>query len=333
MHRGGFLVLAFATACGPTSSSATSSGTSSASGADTSSSAAPAASASSAPSVGSGTPAASSRAGDAAPADSASAAAKQADPSHLVLERDPIQGGVVFAKTDLPVDKIEFPGHREVVGDDGAFVVAFFRNAPKREKMIVHFEDGSVLEHVFDVAQRTFPTDEINGLPDEMVNPDAKTKRELAADAARIEAIRMKSGSSDCYEQPFAWPAVAKITSRYGETRVLDGTDGGIHWGVDIAVPNGTPVKAPACGTVVFAEKDLPLSGSTVIVDHGHGITSTFIHLSKFEKKVGDEVKQGDVVARSGHGGRATGAHLDWRMNYYEIRIDPELVVPPMPAR
>jgi len=113
----------------------------------------------------------------------------------------------------------------------------------------------------------------------------------------------------------------------------LNGTDQGVHWGVDIAAVVGTPVKAPACGTVVFAQANVPLSGNTLILDHGQGLSSTFMHLSSFSKKVGDEVKKGDFIAKVGMTGRTNGAHLDWRMNYFEIRTDPELLVPPMPAK
>jgi murein DD-endopeptidase MepM/ murein hydrolase activator NlpD len=140
----------------------------------------------------------------------------------------------------------------------------------------------------------------------------------------------MKYSPDNCYNDGFIWPVTGKITSHYGVSRVLNGTDGGIHWGVDIAVKTGTPVKAPACGTVVFTDADIPLSGGTLILDHGQGLTSTFIHLSGFKKKVGDKVKQGEVLAASGATGRTTGPHLDWRMNYFEVRVDPELLAPPM---
>jgi hypothetical protein len=267
------------------------------------------------------------------PGASGAAAPLKADPSRLVLTGNPIQGGLVFAKFDAKVERIEFPGHRVVVSDDGDLPIAFFRNAPPTGKMVIHFKDGSVLEHVFKVEQRTFATEKINGLPEDEVRLDPKAKKANDSAEARIDAVRMKYGNKACYRDGFVWPVTGKITSRYGLTRVLNGTDGGIHWGIDIAVPTGTPIKAPACGTVVFAEAGDPLSGTTLVLDHGHGVTSTFLHLSGFTKKVGDAVKQGEVIAKSGDTGRATGAHLDWRMNYFEIRIDPELLAPPMASK
>ncbi len=253
-----------------------------------------------------------------------------ADPSRLQLTGKVIQGGLLFAKVDGKVGRIDFPGHRAVVSDDGEFPIAFGRNSPRTEKMVIHFKDGSKLEHAFEIEQRTYETDTINGLPEEEVRLDPKTKKVHAEDEKKVAAVRMKYSPDNCYKGGFVWPVTGKITSRYGVNRVLNGTDGGIHWGVDVAVKSGTPVKAPACGTVVFTDADIPLSGGTLILDHGHGLTSTFIHLSGFKKKVGDKVKQGDVLASSGATGRATGAHLDWRMSYFEVRVDPELLVPPM---
>ena len=267
------------------------------------------------------------------PTASADVAPTPADPSHLVLKGNTIQGGLVAAKFDTKVARIDFPGHRTTVSDTGDLPIAFYRNAPPIEKMVVHFKDGSVLEHTFNVEQRTYATEKINGLPEDEVKLDPKAARANNSAEARIEAVRMKASDKTCWKDGFHWPAVGKITSHYGLTRILDGVESGIHWGVDIAVPTGTAIKAPACGTIVFAETGDPLSGTTMVLDHGHGVTSTFLHLSGFSKKVGDEVKQGDTIARSGDTGRATGAHLDWRMSYFEVRVDPELLAPPMAAK
>jgi murein DD-endopeptidase MepM/ murein hydrolase activator NlpD len=253
-----------------------------------------------------------------------------ADPGKLKLTGKVIQGAVLFAKVDGKVGRIDFPGHRAVVSDDGEFPIAFARNAPKTEKMVIHFKDGTKLEHSFEVEQRTYETDTISGLPEDEVRLDPKTKKAHAADEKKVAHVRMQYSKDNCYKDGFIWPVSGKVTSHYGVNRVLNGTDGGIHWGVDIAVKSGTPVKAPACGTVVFTDADIPLSGGTLILDHGQGLTSTFIHLSGFKKKVGDKVKQGDVLATSGSTGRTTGPHLDWRMNYFEVRVDPELLAPPM---
>jgi len=255
-------------------------------------------------------------------------AASVADPNRLaILDGRPVQGGLLLAKLDGKLKKMAFPGHRAIVSDDNEFLIAFGRNAPKQEKITITFDDGQVLERVFDVEQRTFETDKIDNLPKNMVELDMPTRVKLTQAEEKLDAVRKKYTKKTCFKESFIWPSKGKVTSRYGQPRVLNGTDGGIHWGVDIAVPTGTPVRAPACGTVVFAEKNLPLSGDTLVLDHGQGLTSTFIHLAGFSAKVGDEVKQGQVVARVGMTGRTNGPHLDWRMNFFEVRIDPELLV------
>lgn len=257
------------------------------------------------------------------------------DGSRLEITGKVTQGALLVAKVKggAKVTKVKFPGHRVDIEPDGSFPIVFGRNAPKREEMTLVFDDGTEVLHVFETEQRTYEKDVIDGLPDAEVRAEGKDKKVQEAVDARIEAARMKKTEGHCWAEGFAWPAKAKLTSRYGQPRTLNGLDGGLHWGVDLALPNGTPVAAPACGTIVFAEADVPLSGGTLVIDHGHGVTSSFLHLSGFTKKVGDVVKQGEIVAKSGSTGRATGPHLDWRMSYFEVRIDPELLVPPMPAK
>ncbi len=249
----------------------------------------------------------------------------------LTLKGDPIQGGLVFAQVDGEVAEIKLPGHRAVVDDEGRFLIGFARTAPPKETMTIRLKDGTVIEHVFRVGQRTFTTEAIE-VPDEEVAAEGAEKKQKAASDAKIHAARMKHSKDDCWSQGFDWPAKGRITSRYGFPRVINGKEGGVHWGVDIAVPVGTAVKAPACGEVVYAEEDVPLAGTTVVIDHGGGLTSTFLHLAGITKKVGERVEKGEPFAKSGKSGRATGPHLDWRMNLFDIRVDPELLVPQKPA-
>ena len=281
-------------------------------------------------------PSASASTGAAAPTsagDPAESGPPKADPSRLVLDGKPTQGALVFARITGKVSKIEFPGHHATVNDDGSLPIAFFLHAPRTETMVIHFADGTVLEHAFAVEARTFKTEEIDNLPKSSVTLDPKENTAHLLVEGRIEALRMKPGARICYEDGFNWPVVGKITSPYGDPRMLAGTDGGIHMGVDIGVPVGTPVKAPACGTVIFAEAGDPVNGTTLVLDHGRGVTSTYLHLTAFKSKVGDEVKQGDVIAASGSTGRSNGPHIHWGINYFEVRLDPELLAPPMPAK
>ncbi|WP_437878611.1 M23 family metallopeptidase [Sorangium sp. So ce513] len=265
-----------------------------------------------------------------APAESAAdAGPPAADPSRLSVEGRVVQGGLVRARLTGKLRRMSFPGHRVTVSDEGEFLIAFSRDAPAQEKLTITFDDGQVLEKIFDVEQRTFEVDKVDNLPDNMVNLDMATRVKLTQVDKKLDAIRNRYTKKTCYKDGFIWPSKGRISSRYGQPRVLNGVEGGIHWGVDIAAPVGTPVRAPACGKVVFVEKNLPLSGHTMIIDHGHGLTSTFIHLHGFAAKVNDEVKQGQVIATVGMTGRTNGAHLDWRMNLFGTRVDPELLVTP----
>ncbi|WP_332102842.1 M23 family metallopeptidase [Kineobactrum salinum] len=129
----------------------------------------------------------------------------------------------------------------------------------------------------------------------------------------------------------FSWPVEGRISGVYGSQRIYNGKPGSPHYGVDVAVPTGTEVRAPAAGVVTLAEPDLFYSGGTIILDHGYLLSSSFLHLSKLHVAVGDEVEPGDLIAEVGATGRATGPHLDWRMSWRSARIDPQFLVPPMP--
>jgi murein DD-endopeptidase MepM/ murein hydrolase activator NlpD len=128
------------------------------------------------------------------------------------------------------------------------------------------------------------------------------------------------------------WPLLGPISGVYGSQRIYNGKPGRPHFGVDVAAPIGTPVRAPAAATITLAQPDMFFSGGTLIMDHGYGVSSTFMHLSRLLVKTGDKVAAGDVVGEVGATGRASGPHLDWRINWFDVRIDPQLVVAPMPA-
>jgi hypothetical protein len=280
-------------------------------------------------------------AGQISSANTASAAAKpkkkpppKADPSRLKLTGRAIQGGLMTANVEAGTRGIKFPGHKVVIADDGSFLIAFFYKAHAKETLTITFPDGAVLEHVFNVEQRTFEDDPIDGVPERFFKLDAKRTKRMRAMTKKIKLARKKYTKTAHYADGcFVWPLTGKITSRYGAKRLFNKKHKDTHWGIDIAAPVGTPVKAPCGGTVTFAEADVPLAGNTVIIEHGHGLSSSLIHLQNIAVKVGQLVKPGDVVGTVGMTGRTTGPHLDWRMNFFTIRIDPELLAPPMPEK
>jgi len=155
----------------------------------------------------------------------------------------------------------------------------------------------------------------------------------IRRDSAAVKQARERDDPRADFLSGWIWPVEGPISGVYGSQRVLNGKPRRPHFGVDIAMPVGTLVKAPADGLVTLAHPDMFYSGATLIIDHGHKLSSTFLHLSRILVEVGDRVRQGEVIAEVGKSGRVTGAHLDWRMNLRQARIDPQLLAGPMPVQ
>jgi murein DD-endopeptidase MepM/ murein hydrolase activator NlpD len=178
-----------------------------------------------------------------------------------------------------------------------------------------------------DVTPRDWPIENIKGVPPKTVNPPPDIAARIAREQASVVAARTRDGDETGFAETFQWPVQGRISGRFGNQRVYNGTPKSPHSGMDIAVPQGTLVHAPADGVITFVAPDLYLTGGTVLLDHGHGISSNFLHLSRIDVKVGDVVKQGDVIGAVGMTGRATGPHLHWGMSWFDVRIDPLLVL------
>ena len=177
------------------------------------------------------------------------------------------------------------------------------------------------------VTPRDWPIEQINGVPPKTVNPPPEIAERIRREQALVTAARDRDDERADFAQAFVWPVQGRISGRFGNQRVYNGQPGSAHSGMDIAAASGTPVLAPAAGVVTFAAPDLYLTGGTLLLDHGHGISSNFLHLSRIDVKVGDRIAQGQVVGAVGATGRATGPHLHWGMNWFDVRIDPLLVL------
>lgn len=177
------------------------------------------------------------------------------------------------------------------------------------------------------VTPREWPQEQVNGVPPKTVNPPPAIADRIKREQALVTAARARDDDRTDFAKPFVWPVQGRISGRFGNARVYNGQPGAGHSGMDIAAPAGTPVKAPAAGVVTFAAPDLYLTGGTLLLDHGFGVSSNFLHLSRIDVKVGDRVEQGQVIAAVGATGRATGPHLHWGMNWFDVRIDPLLVL------
>ncbi|MGD1877930.1 MAG: M23 family metallopeptidase [Kiloniellaceae bacterium] len=240
------------------------------------------------------------------------------------------QGGLVFGQS-VPGAAATLDGKPLRMTSDGRFIFGFGRDAAATATLAVTAPDGTVETRELAVAQRDYDIQRIDGIKKDYVSPPKEVLDRIHADAAAAAKAREADRPETDFDSGFAWPVLGPISGVYGSQRILNGEPRQPHYGVDVAGPVGTPVKAPADAVVTLAHPDMYFSGATLIMDHGHGLSSTFLHLSKILVKQGQHVKQGEVVALMGKSGRVTGPHLDWRMNWHDERIDPTLLVPPMP--
>ena len=236
------------------------------------------------------------------------------------------QGALVVGSTHMAAT-VEYAGKSLRVSPSGRFVFAIGRDATGTAIVKIKQPGTGVIEHRIVVAPRNWPIETINGVPPATVNPPPEIAARIAREQSSVAAVRTRDDAREDFAQPFIWPVQGRISGRFGNQRVYNGTPKTPHSGMDIAAANGTAVKTPAAGIVTFASASLYLTGGTVVIDHGAGVSSNFLHLSRIDVKVGDRVKQGQVFAAVGATGRATGPHLHWGMNWFDVRIDPLLVL------
>jgi len=238
------------------------------------------------------------------------------------------QGSLVKGRV-LPGSHVKFLDNDVYVNDAGEFVLGMGRDAPANVEVLVTDAAGVLHRHAFTVAQRQYNIQRVEGVEPKYVTPSEADLKRIDLDNAMISSARRLRDTRADYANGFVWPLHGPISGVYGSQRFFNGEGRQPHYGVDIAGPVGALVQAPAAGKVTFA-RDMYYSGWTLVLDHGQGLSSSFLHLSSILVKVGDVVKQGDSIAEVGATGRVTGPHLDWRMNWQDQRIDPQLLLAPM---
>ncbi len=248
----------------------------------------------------------------------------------LVLDGPLRQGGLIVGH-GAPGLRATLDGRALRVDTEGRFVFGFGRDAAPSATLVVTHPDGAVEERQLAIAQRAYDVQRIDGLAKSLVTPPDEVVARIRDEAARVRAARKIDSAEALFAEGFVWPARGRISGIYGSQRILNGEPRQPHYGIDIAAPTGTPVVAPAPGVVTLVEPDLYFSGGTLIIDHGHGVSSAFLHLERIEVGIGDRVARGQPIATVGATGRVTGPHLDWRVNWFEERLDPALLVGPMP--
>ncbi|QDA56290.1 M23 family metallopeptidase [Thermomonas aquatica] len=250
----------------------------------------------------------------------------RADVLGIVFPTAVSQGAMVIGKVPAG-SRVRYGGRDLRVTPYGSVVFGVGRDETGPLQVEVTPPNAPAQALAIAVTPRDWPIEQINGVPPATVNPPKAIAERIEREQARVVAVRTRDDDRTGFAQAFIWPVQGRISGRFGNQRVYNGTPKAPHSGMDIAAASGTPVKAPADGVVTFADADLYLTGGTVVLDHGHGISSNFLHLSRIDAKVGDLVKQGDIIGAVGATGRATGPHLHWGMNWFDVRIDPLLVL------
>ncbi len=243
----------------------------------------------------------------------------------LNLKGKPTQGGLIIAQTNASA-KVKINGKTANKTDDGYFMFGFGRFDEKPMNLAITY-GGITYQASIPVTTRSFPTEVIDGLPQSKVTPPDSVYAQIKADNVKVAKARSYLDFRKDFLQQFIWPADGRVSGVYGSRRILNGKPKRPHYGMDIANKTGTRVISPANGIVRMAETGMYYTGGTIIIDHGYGLTTTFIHLSQVNIEAGSRVKQGEKIGEIGMTGRATGPHLDWRLNLGKTRLDPQLII------
>jgi len=239
------------------------------------------------------------------------------------------QGALIKGRVE-PGTQLSFLNRNVRVSVKGEFVIGLGRDA-KALAVLTSSLRGIETQHEYTVKSREYRIQRVDGVPSKTVNPNKAQVARSRAEGKLVWAARQRDEARTDFLADFQWPLVGPITGVYGSQRVYNGEPRRPHFGVDVAAPTGTRVRAPAPGLVTLVHDNMFFSGGTLMIDHGHGLSSAFIHLSKILVEPGQEIVQGQEIAEVGATGRVTGPHLDWRMSWFDQRIDPQLLVGEMP--
>lgn len=249
---------------------------------------------------------------------------------HTTLPESLQQGELAIGQVE-PGSRVEINDRTLRVDAAGRFLLAAARDA--REPLALRWVDPAGRRHLRDIPirPRDWPVEAVSGVPPKTVEPPPEIAARIAREQAAVAAARDRDDARSDFADGFAWPLSGRISGRFGASRSYNGKPGSPHSGMDIAAATGTVVRAPAAGVVSFAAPDLYLTGGTLLLDHGHGLSSVFLHLSRIDVKPGDRIDRGQPIAAVGATGRASGPHLHWGVNWFGTRLDP-LLLPRLPS-
>lgn len=241
----------------------------------------------------------------------------------------PFQQGQLVVATAPKGAKVFVDGKAVRVAPDGRFVIGFGRDAPPATTVRFALPDGTQKNRKLAIGKRQYKITRIDGLPPAKVSPKPADVARIKADNQAIGGVRRADSAFAGFVSGFQWPLSGRRSGVFGSQRVLNGKPRQAHSGVDIAAPEGTLVLATADGVVALARADMFLTGTTLMIDHGHGLSSIYAHMSAILVKQGQRVSRGDSVGRVGQTGRATGPHLHWGITLFRTHLDPESAAGP----
>ena len=228
------------------------------------------------------------------------------------------QGSFILGKTE-PGSEVFIDKKKVKVTPDGYFVL--WLDLDRKNDVVITINKKKIVKKVY---KRKYNIQRIDGLEEKKVTPPEEVYERIKRENGWIGEVRAINSNLTFFTKKFIVPVEnAIISGVYGSQRILNGKPKWPHYGLDFAADEGTEIKAMLNGTVTLAESDLFYTGGTLIFDHGHGISTLYMHMKKILVKKGQEVKQGDIIGTVGSTGRATGAHLDVRLNWFQIRLDP----------
>ncbi|WP_244886703.1 M23 family metallopeptidase [Endozoicomonas montiporae] len=230
--------------------------------------------------------------------------------------------GVVKSGTE-----VHYKGRQVRVSDDGQFIIGFGRDAELQQSFKLLHNDGRSEKVSLALKSREYDIQHIDGVARKYVQPAPDVLHRIRTEAKRVGQSRQFDTPADDFFSGFTQPARGRITGIYGSQRYFNGEPRRPHYGIDFAAPTGHPVVSAADGIVRLAHEDLYFSGGTIIIDHGFGISSSYLHLSAIDVKEGETVERGQLIGKIGATGRVTGPHLDWRINWFDVRLDPALMM------
>ncbi len=233
------------------------------------------------------------------------------------------QGGLIIGWA-TPGSEIYLNSRAIQQAKAGDFLLGFPRDAKSTSRFEISYKDGSKETRLLNIEQRTYKIQRIDGLPKRKVTPNAKDLARIKSERVLINKARLTDVNEPLFAAGFVRPVKGRISGVYGSQRVLNGKPRRPHYGVDIAAPEGTAIKAASAGIVIFAHPGMFFNGKTVIINHGMGLRSTYIHMSSIAVKEGAHVAKGQVVGRVGKTGRATGPHLHWGLQLNKTPLDPQ---------